>query len=70
MAFNPKREDGLMAYVVATHSWGRTYERIEWADSLKSAKAQFGWTRQLHTSVTVRRATTEDVATNPEETTA
>ena len=64
--FQPKREDGLMAYVVATHSWGRTSERIEWSESLKDAKAQHGWTRQQHTSRTVRRATVEDVAGKPE----
>ena len=63
--FQPKREDGLMAYVVASHSWGRTSERIEWAASLKDAKAQHGWTRQLHTSITVRRATVEDVVNRP-----
>lgn len=59
--FHPRREDGRMAYVVSTHSWGRTTERIEWATSLKEAKALHGWTRQLHTSLSVRRATTADM---------
>ena len=63
--FNPKRDDGLMAYVVSSSSWGRTTDRIEWAESLKDAKAQHGWTRQLHTSISVRRASVDDVATRP-----
>lgn len=61
--FHPKRPDGLSAYVVRESSWGETWLRIEWAESLVDAKAKFGWTRMQHTRVTVRRATTADVAT-------
>lgn len=60
--YAPKREDGLMAYVVTTSSWGKSYDRVEWASSLSEAKSHFGWTRQLHTSISVRRATPADLA--------
>ena len=59
--YAPKREDGLMAYVVTTSSWGKSFDRIKWAESLKVAKAKYGWTRQLHTSKSVRRATPADI---------
>lgn len=61
--FAPKGEDGLAAYVVSEYSWGRTTERIEWAKTLKDAKAEFGWTRMLYTTISVRRASIEDVET-------
>lgn len=59
--YAPAREDGMKPYVISTHSWGRTSDRIEWADSLREAKAHYGWTRQLHTSISVRRATPADM---------
>jgi hypothetical protein len=49
-------------YVQVTSSWGQAKERLVLADSLKDAKAKFGWTRQQHASVAVRRATVEDYA--------
>lgn len=55
-------KDGLHAYVVTTWNFGQSYDRIEYAESLKDAKAKFGWTRQLHTHKSVRRATREDVS--------
>lgn len=58
--FAPK-ENGLAAYVVTSHSWGQQHDRIEWAANLAEAKRHHGWTRQLHTSVTVRRATSDDI---------
>lgn len=59
--FAPKREDGLSPYVVTKSSWGREWSRIEWAKNLAEAKRQFGWTRQLHAYITVRRATPSDM---------
>jgi hypothetical protein len=59
--YAPAREDGLCAYLVTTSSWGKAYTRIVWHSSLKAAKAADGWTRQMHTSVHVQRATTEHV---------
>lgn len=59
--YAPRREDGLFAYVITKSSWGATWDRIEWAESLTAAKRSFGWTRQAHTSVRVRRATTGDM---------
>jgi hypothetical protein len=59
--FAPKREDGLMAYVITKRSWGRSWSRIEWASSLRDAKAEHGFTRELHTSIAVRRATAADL---------
>lgn len=64
--YHPKRDDCKMAYVIAEHSWGKTTEHIRWAFNLKDAKAKYGWTRQLHASRTVRRATTEEVERLPE----
>lgn len=63
MKYAAKRDDGLMAYLVTTSSWGRADHRIEWASSLKEAKAKHGWTRMLYTSVSVRRATPADLIT-------
>lgn len=60
--YAPKRDDGLLAYVVTTHQWGQQTDRIEWATSLKEAKAEHGWTRMLYTTMTVRRATRLDLA--------
>lgn len=57
----PRESDGLKAYVVTRHSFGRSTDRIEWAESLKDAKARHGWTRELHVSYTVRRATPADL---------
>jgi len=34
---------------------------IRYAESLAAARAEFGWTRQLHTSIKVRRATAADM---------
>lgn len=59
--YAPRREDGLFAYVITKSSWGHSSNRIEWAESLTAAKRQFGWTRQMHTSVSVRRATPGDL---------
>jgi len=59
--YEPKRQDGLSAYVVSESSWGRTTDRIEWALSLKEAKSHYGWTRQLYTTNSVRRATPDDM---------
>ena len=60
--YAPKREDGLYAYVVTTKSFTYKTSRIEWAKSLADAKAEHGWTRQLHTFVSVRRATPGDLS--------
>lgn len=54
-------DDGLHAYVVTKSSWGRKWDRLEYASSLAAAKAALGWTRERYTSVTVRRATAGDV---------
>jgi hypothetical protein len=61
--YAPKNDDGLYAYVVTeSFSWGRSHDRIEWAESLKQAKSRYGWTRQRHTCRSVRRATPEELA--------
>jgi hypothetical protein len=59
--YAPKRDDGLYAYAITSATWGRQYTRIEWAPTLKDAKRDFGWTRQLHTTITVRRARISDM---------
>lgn len=48
-------------YVRSEHSWGKTSEQLINAKTLADAKAKFGWTSMRYTSITVRRATTEDV---------
>ncbi len=48
-------------YVLTVSSWGRTTERLVLAESLAAARGTFGWTRDLHESRKVRRATVEDV---------
>lgn len=57
----PARDDGLKPYVKTTTSWGRDTHSIVWAGDLAAAKRAFGWTRQLHTTITVRRATVDDM---------
>jgi hypothetical protein len=59
--FAPKRDDGQAAYVVTTSSWGRSTDRIEWAEDLRDAKERFGYTRMQHTYIRVRRATPVDM---------
>ena len=54
--------NGLTPYIVATSSWGRTNYSVVYGESLKDAKAHHGWTRDRHTSITVRRANIEDHA--------
>lgn len=62
MTWAPDDDEGLHAYVVTRHSWGRQWSRIEYASSLAAAEGRYGWTRELYTTVTVRRAKVEDVA--------
>jgi hypothetical protein len=57
----PDNADGLHAYIITKRSWGRSWHRIEYAHSLKDAKASFGWTRERYTTVSVRRATPADM---------
>jgi hypothetical protein len=52
---------GEHAYVVTRWNWGRETHRIEYAANLAEAKRHYGWTRELHTSIKVRRATQADV---------
>lgn len=59
--YAPDNEQGEHAYVVETTSWGRTTARIVYAASLAEAKRKHGWTRQLHTSIHVARATPEEM---------
>lgn len=59
--YAPKRADGLYAYVITKSSWGKSWDRIEWAESLAVARQQFGWTRERYTTITVRRATPSDL---------
>jgi len=58
----PDNADGLHAYVITKKSWGRSWDRIEYASSLVAAKASYGWTRERYTAVSVRRALAADVA--------
>lgn len=62
--YAPAREDGLKPYAVTKQSWGKAYPRIEWATNLMDAKARYGWTREMNTIVTVRRATPDDMGGN------
>ncbi len=62
MAWAPDNADGLHPYVITKTSWGRSYDLIEYAPDLRTAKQQFGWTRELHTRVQVRRARAEDLS--------
>jgi hypothetical protein len=61
--------DGLYAYVRSSTSPWRiangqgSSEALVYAKDLASAKSEFGWTRELHTYVKVRRATVEEVQT-------
>jgi hypothetical protein len=60
--FAPAREkDGLFPYVVTQSEFGHKTNLIFYAASLKEAKAKFGWTRQRHVSIRVRRALPEDM---------
>lgn len=61
-AWAPDDAAGRHAYVITTREWDGSRDRIEYADSLKDAKAKFGYTRMLHVSISVRRARPEDVA--------
>jgi hypothetical protein len=60
----PDNAEGLHAYVVTTSEFAgsRKYDEIVYAESLKAAKAEHGWTQMRYTTKTVRRATPEDVA--------
>ena len=58
--FAPAREDGLKPWVVAVSSWGRTTERIEYAESARQATYQ-AVGRMQHTYGKARRATPDDM---------
>ncbi len=47
-------------YVRTTTWFGRKAERLVVAANLRAAQHQFGWTRDLHTSIHLRRATQKD----------
>lgn len=55
-------DDGSPLYVVTRREWGRSYDRLVKAPTLKEAKRDYGYTRELHVSVRVRRARCSDVA--------
>lgn len=57
--FAPK-VDGLNPYLVTTRNFGNRWHRIEYATDLAAAKESYGWTRQMHTTKSVRRARVED----------
>lgn len=63
----PDNDEGLHAYVVTSRSiWDAAkgnpgYSRIVYTASLAIAKSQYGHTRELHTTVSVRRAVPADV---------
>ena len=61
----PDNDEGLHAYVVTTHEWGRSSDRIEYAESLMDAKRDYGWTRMLHVTKRVRRALPADLQEKP-----
>lgn len=54
-------EAGQHAYVITNYSWGKSWDRIEYAASLADAKRDHGYTRELYTTVKVRRAKAEDL---------
>lgn len=53
-AWDPETDLGV--YVVTRSEWGRKYEYPVQAKTLKDAKTQYGWTRERHVTITVRRA--------------
>lgn len=55
-------DDGDPVYVLERREWGRMSETLVAAPTLKDAKERFGWTRELHVSLRVRRARVSDVA--------
>lgn len=63
----PDNEHGQHAYLVTSRSvWDSArglpgYVHLEYAGSLAEAKRNYGYTRELHTTVYVRRATVGDV---------
>ena len=60
--YAPVREsDGLKPWVVTVWSWGRSHDRIEWADTNRQAVFQ-AIGRQMHTIGRARRATPDDLA--------
>lgn len=63
----PKNDDGTFFYVVTMSSWGRSWSYLKRAKTLAEAKRQYGWTRMLHTTVRVHRATVSEVETIREE---
>lgn len=56
----PDNGDGEHAYVVTSSSPWRTYSWVVYAETMADAKAQHGWTRELHCSRRVRRARLTD----------
>lgn len=59
--YAPARGDGFYPYVKTTKSHVGDSAAIVWAPDMKTAKQQYGWTRQTFTTVTIRRATPADV---------
>jgi len=59
-------KDGKHAYVVSRFTWGKTTESIKYAANLAEAKREFGYTRELHVHIKVRRATVADVMARAE----
>jgi hypothetical protein len=58
--YAPAREDGLKPWVVTRREWGRSSERVVYAETSAAAKYK-AIGRQLHVTATVRRATPEDI---------
>lgn len=59
--FAPANDSGLKPYVIETRWFAHDSRRLEYAASLNDAKARWGWTRQQHTFIKVRRARVSDV---------
>lgn len=56
-----RRDDGTYPFVVTTRWFDQETTRLVWAFSITDAKAEHGFTRELHTTRKVRRATVADV---------
>jgi len=59
--FAGQRADGKYPYVVTTRWLDQETRELVWALDIQDAKGLYGFTRELHTTKKVRRATVHDI---------
>lgn len=59
--FAGRRDDGKYAFVVTTRWFDQETRQLVWEIGISEAKAAHAFTRELHTTRKVRRATVHDV---------